>query len=244
MKRFLFWFLLPAFLLALLLGVVIVASNVIAAENPSKFADTHTQSAPAIQKPEAKPIAETDRQAEDKLVKLCRNPISKQWAEFHYVTKLLGKYTFDADENGAWLIWPWSGDARGNGKIGHIRSVTFCHLSTYGEFNYLTGSTERDTPDWWKVSSTKVASVKMEGTERLKSEVPKKCRAYVRSKAELPDSISFGWIADSDFTKEDSDSVIYRENFTAKNHFNAEIPYTATCTLASSGDFLGNIQPR
>ena len=44
--------------------------------------------------------------------------------------------------------------------------------------------------------------------------------------------------------KEDSDPVIHRMNFTARNHFNAEISYTATCTLASSGDFLGNIQLR
>ena len=76
-----------------------------------------------------------------------------------------------------------------------------------------------------------------------KSGLPEKCRDYVLSNAELPNSVSFDNLS-REFTKEDSHFVIYRINFTAKNYFNTELSYTATCTVDEFFEFYGNLAPK
>jgi hypothetical protein len=67
----------------------------------------------------------------------------------------------------------------------------------------------------------------------------------VRSSPELRNFVSINFDEWSqEFTKQDSDSVIWRINFTAKNYFNADIPYTATCAVDEEFEFYGNILRR
>ena len=188
-----------------------------------------------------RPQADT---GEGALAELCRGAISEQWENFHTKKTVLGTYTFEADENGTWMSWPWSGYDTGNGKVVHTREVTFCHVGKDGESERITGG-EGYTPEWWKLSSAQAASSEGHKAELLKSGLPEKCRAYVRSLANSHNlaSVSFDeW--SQEFTKEDSQFVIWRINFTGKNYFNTDIPYTATCTLDESLEFYGNIQRR
>jgi hypothetical protein len=68
-----------------------------------------------------------------------------------------------------------------------------------------------------------------QAVDALKSGLSGKCDDYARKTAQLPSTVSFSWLSGR-YAVETTDSVTYKEDFTAMNYCSATIPYVAACT--------------
>lgn len=89
--------------------------------------------------------------------------------------------SFIDDGKGTWMTLPFTVISKRNQPI---RLVAFCHLSTAGDFDKLSGGDEKDLPEWWSPENqtTQEAADAKERREKvyLSSDIPAKYIPLVR----------------------------------------------------------------
>ena len=96
------------------------------------------------------------------------------------------KPTFIEDRKGTWMTLPFTIISKQNKTD---RSVAFCRLSATGEFDSLTGTDEKDSPEWWspEKQTTQEAAEARERRERvyLFPDIPAKYVSLLKKAMEL-----------------------------------------------------------
>ena len=85
---------------------------------------------------------------EKETVQRCKAFVNRQSELFVFKSgPRFDQHQASADQNGVWVTLPFTTVTTHNKRL---RSVAFCNLGQYGQFQSLTGTDEADMPEWWK----------------------------------------------------------------------------------------------